>query len=363
MWLLETLFVFVTLLLAWIMFGFLITGWFVGRFQKRKKPDLSCAWPSMSIIVPCFNEETDILKKLENLRGLDYPKDRIEIVFADGGSTDKTLGLLEPELRMGEKITRCPTGGKINQMNYALPQLKGEIIVNTDVDAMMEPDALKWLAAEFAADPSVMVAGAYCSPVNALDVEKYYWDAQNRARLIESDWMSSSIVVAPCYAFKRYLLKSFPEDVVADDIFVALSASSIGFRTVYSRNARCVETRNPQTLSDFLPHKFRKSNAYLRETLRFLYRLPDMNIPCKIILLTKLAQQFFLPWTIILWAMLAGSLLTSSLGLWSPSSGWQTLVQKYDILGTSFVFLFLMALITHKVFSWVPMPAGPKPKF
>lgn len=77
------------------------------------------------------------------------------------------------------------------------------------------------LVAEFSADDSVWVAGAYCRPANAMDIEKAYWEF----RYMETNAMSSSIVTAPCYAFRRELLTAFPDDTVSDDVYIALLAS------------------------------------------------------------------------------------------------------------------------------------------
>ena len=97
---------------------------------------------------------------------LDYPRDRLEVVFADGGSTDGTADRVAGAVQAGEpyRVVRCRRGGKIAQWNEVLPDLHGEILVNTDVDAQLEADALKWIAAEFAADERVQVVGAIANP-------------------------------------------------------------------------------------------------------------------------------------------------------------------------------------------------------
>ena len=128
-------------------------------------------------------------------------------------------------------LLRSPRKGKIQQLNAALALASGEIIVNTDVDTIVEPGALEVLAREFCADENVGVVGAYCGPNDdALAVDRYYWDAQNCGRLLESGAGCASIVVAPCYGFRRDLLDCFPDDVVADDIYVAFQSAAQGRR-------------------------------------------------------------------------------------------------------------------------------------
>lgn len=318
---------------------------FMGLFRKKNIPELPSFFPAVSLIIPCFNEEKDILSKLDNVRSLDYPRDRLEVFFVDGGSSDNTIGLLSKEMRENESYTivKSTVVGKVRQLNYLLPRLKGEIIVNTDVDARLSADTLKWIVAEFNTDSDVSVVGAYCSPVNAIEVERYYWSAQNKGRFLENDAMSSSIVIAQCYAFRQGFLRGFPEDVIADDIYIAFLAHAQGGRVIYSRRAMARETRCPQSYADFLPHKFRKSNAFLRESLRFLYLLPTMNSFCKMMFITRVAQQLLLPWALFFWFLMSGVFLT---------------MFRYDIVVLALVLLVILFIITSRIFSWVRLPDG-----
>jgi cellulose synthase/poly-beta-1,6-N-acetylglucosamine synthase-like glycosyltransferase len=345
MWLLIFIFLIITLLVGWFLFGYFAFIWFQGLFRNKKLPEIPASLPVISLLIPCFNEEKQILLKLENVRGLDYPKELLEVFFIDGKSTDKTLDLLSKSIGKDEpyKIIECPEAGKISQLNYCLPYTKGKIIINSDVDALLATDALKWIIAEFNVSEDISVVGAYCRPVDNLEVEKYYWFSQNKGRLLESDAYSSSIVLAQCYAFRRGFLKTFPEDVVADDVYIAYLAHAKNVRVIYSRKATVVETRFPRSYSEFLPHKFRKSNAFLRESLRFLYLLPEMNTFCKTMFLTRIAQQLILPWALLFWFFLLGMLLT---------------MFRYDIVALSLVLLLIIFAFTYRVFHSIKMPDG-----
>jgi hypothetical protein len=135
-----------------------------------------------------------------------------------------------------------------------------------------------------------------------------------------------------------------PADVVADDIYVALLASAKRLRTVYSQKAIALETRAPQAYSQLFPHKFRKSNAFLRESLRFLYALPFMGSFCKMMLVTRVAQQTLLPWLGFFWLLLTGVLLT---------------VFRYDIVLMDIALLLILLFVTNRAIATVRLP-GPK---
>ena len=343
MWVLTLLFLLLSLCLGWLLFLYLQVLWFIGAFRPARKPAFPAVWPRLSIMVPCYNEEDEILAKLDDLRALDYPADRLEVVFADGGSRDATVALLREAIREDEpyRVVECPLSGKINQINHVLPGLGGEIFVNTDVDARLQPDALKWLAAEFHTSPDAWVVGAYCRPRDAIPVEKHHWQAQNKGRFLESGAGTSSIVIAQCYAFRRGLLRAFPPDVIADDIYIAFLAAVQGYRAIYSAQAVAEETRGPQSIPEFLSHKLRKSHAYLRETLRFAYRLPEMKSLFKLLLLTRISQQLLLPWVAIFWVLVAAALLT---------------LTRFDIVLIGAGFLLAMLILTRTIFQSMKLP-------
>ncbi|MEW5720462.1 MAG: glycosyltransferase, partial [Chloroflexota bacterium] len=180
MWLLEFLFFAMTLVIGWTLFGYLLYLWFAGLFRAKKMLRVPASnFPRLSIIVPCYNEAEQILAKLDDLRRLTYPRDRLEIIFADGDSTDDTVARLTAATQPDEaiQVVRCPRRGKVHQLNHVLPMVRGEIVVNTDVDARLAPDALAWIAATFDIAPEIWVVGAYCRPASGMEIEQYYWDS------------------------------------------------------------------------------------------------------------------------------------------------------------------------------------------
>lgn len=353
MWVLTSFFVLMTLSLGWLCAGYFIALRFAGILRRRSAPVENmpnAELPLLSIIVPCYNEINGIEAKLENLLASDYPTNRMEIVFADGGSDDGTVEVLNRIIPndMPIHVIRCPESGKVNQLNHVLPQLSGDIIINTDADAALRPDALRIIAGEFAADPSVFVVGAYSYSTGSSWRDRCFWNSQNRSRLIETDARSSSIVIATCYAFRRGLIEQFPTDVVADDVYVGFLANCLGHRVVYSRDAIVEETRGPRTISEFLSHKFRKNNAFLKESLRFLYRLPDMSGYCKLMSLTRISQQLLLPWAAMFWSLLALTLLT---------------LGRFDLLIMAVAMLALSIMIARQAFQSVDVPPGTSTRY
>lgn len=316
----TSVYFFMLFIIIWSYCGYLILLFIFSTLNPAEsKKEHVADLPKIAMMVPCYNEEDYVRLKVDNLRELDYDRDKLEIYFIDGLSTDNTRKVITdlisdmPECHLIESEHK----GKISQINYGLAKIgnDAEIIVSTDMDAILSNDVLIKFASEFNSDENIAVVGANISPQEAISVEKNYWQDHNLLRIIESNVYASSIVVAPCYAYKASLIDQFPRDCIADDIYVAFKANTEGYRTKYIESITGYEIRNPNTSSDFFKHKFRKGNAYLIELFRFFYRLPHMPGWWKVIYLTKLLQLAVIPWILPYFILSTISLALSGWGL------------------------------------------------
>lgn len=311
-----SIYYFMTFLIFYAYCGYLITLHMLSLFGKQINGyEEITSFPSLTILVPCYNEETLVKFKVENFEKVDYPKEKMKVVFLDGGSEDDTYENLQKITIGHDYIHVIKTGerGKINQLNDYLPQVDSDIVVCTDMDAILKTDVLKRIVYGFQQDPEVGVIGAQVIPKNCSKLETQFWDDQNVLRILESKVHSSSIVIAPCYAFRRNLLLFFPRDCVADDIYISFLANSRGCKVKYFQDAIVYETRTPANLNELITHKFRKGNAYQIELLRFLYTLPNMLPRWKLIFLTKFLQIIIMPWILIFYALSSLSLILSGI--------------------------------------------------
>jgi cellulose synthase/poly-beta-1,6-N-acetylglucosamine synthase-like glycosyltransferase len=310
---LHLVYFFAYLMVWWSYCGYLLFLLIFARGKNKKNTadEGSGDLPTVAILVPCYNEEKLIKKKAENLARLDYDPERLEVFFLDGMSTDASVKLVEESIKDRPNFSCLQTNrrGKINQLNFLLPQVEADIIVNTDVDGLMEQDALLKMVEEFRQTEEVAVVGALVSPVETISEEMEHWYAQNRARVLETRVASASTVIGTCYGFRKGLIKRFPEDVVADDVYASLVASAQGKKVIYSHNAWVWELRAAKSLREMFRHKFRKSHAVIKELMRFLPKFFEMKGLYRAIFLTKFLQQIVVPWALILFLVLLVVLL------------------------------------------------------
>jgi len=94
--------------------------------------------PSISVIIPCYNEEKYISKLLDNLLQQDYPKDKTEIIFADGLSTDRTKDIILSYQKENSfiKLIDNPHRTVPHALNAAIKASGGEIIIRMDAHAL-----------------------------------------------------------------------------------------------------------------------------------------------------------------------------------------------------------------------------------
>jgi cellulose synthase/poly-beta-1,6-N-acetylglucosamine synthase-like glycosyltransferase len=282
-----------------ILSNYIIYVLILKRFEKNiKKIHHPNAVKSFSILIPFYNEEDYIEKKIKNLKEIIFYKLKCEVFFIDASSTDRSLKILEEAIKPYGfcKILNSPIPGKIQQLNFALDKINPShsIVINTDMDTHISEGSIENIL-KILEDDNVGVVGASVMPKNGLPIDKIFWTEQNRIRVLESSYYSSSSVIAPLYGFKKEILTFFPENCVADDVYISFLANSKGLRVVYTKDSNAFELRAPSNLKNFITHKFRKAHGNMVETLRFLPSIKNTHRRWKYIFLNRACQIFIAP--------------------------------------------------------------------
>jgi cellulose synthase/poly-beta-1,6-N-acetylglucosamine synthase-like glycosyltransferase len=158
-------------------------------------------------------------------------------------------------------------------------------------------------------DDTVGAVGAHVVPGYSSKLDHAFWAEQNFLRLTESRYYSSSSVSAPLYAFKRECFDLFPEDCIADDLFVSFMCNRKGKRVVYLEKDMATELRGPGNMSEYIKHKFRKAYANMRETYRFIPFLREYSPRWKFVFMNRLGQLIFAPFAFLFFVILSLSYL------------------------------------------------------
>src|SRR5690349_11005979 len=204
--------------------------------------------PRVAVIVAAHNEEPVIERRLENLRALDYPADRLELVVTSDASTDQTEALAEAA---GVRVVRNPRGGKVAAQNNAVRQVDADIVAFSDANCTWAPDALRKLVRSFA-DPDVAYVCGRLNITNddGRNQEGVYWRYELALRADESRLDSVTGGNGSIYAVRR------SEYVEVDprfghDLSLPYLMVQRGRRAVYEPEAHAWEKPTPSNETEY----------------------------------------------------------------------------------------------------------------
>ena len=194
-------------------------------------------FPSVTLLIPASNEEQWIARKIENALALVYPRDRLEIVVASDGSTDRTVQIARRYVQRGVTVVAFPMHlGKQEMLNRLAPNAAGDILVMTDANALLATDALEQLVGPFA-DPNVGCSiGRRVCIVQQRSVpslaESFYWRYESWIKQAENRWHSCLAATGQLYAVRRSV---FPHvERVGEDFYIPMKVfASTGKRIAY----------------------------------------------------------------------------------------------------------------------------------
>lgn len=191
--------------LAWTHAGYPLAVAALARLRPRR-PRIEDIVPDVTVVVAAWNEEAVIAHRVENLLAQDYPPDRLEIVVASDGSSDRTDEIVQEIAAREPRVAllRCERGGKVAAQNRAVAESTREIAAFSDANASWEPDALRKLVRSFA-DPEVAYV---CGRVRLVSSggsnrEGAYWRFETWLRAQESLAGSLTGGYGPIYAVRR----------------------------------------------------------------------------------------------------------------------------------------------------------------
>jgi cellulose synthase/poly-beta-1,6-N-acetylglucosamine synthase-like glycosyltransferase len=233
--------------------GFPILVLLRARFRPRPHTQAAIT-PEVSVIIAAHDEGASIGGRVDNLLALDYPHDRLEVVIASDGSTDRTVA--ETGLRGDPRVRvlDLPRTGKATALNKAVAASSGEILVFSDANTAYAPDAIRMLVRSFA-DPTVggvagnqlyLPATTKAGPTDpgaatAVGVgERSYWDFDRIVKDAESLGGSVISATGAIYAIRRELFREVP-DGVTDDFVTSTRVIAAGRRLVFEPAAVAYE--------------------------------------------------------------------------------------------------------------------------
>lgn len=236
----KLLFWFCFALTFYAYFGYAVWLWFVVRLRRqpiRSQP----ITPTVSILIAARNEEATLPAKLENLRRLDYPLDRLQIVIASDGSTDRTADILKEHIPNIVPVILATSSGKALALNTAVQHATGDILIFLDAPQLIDSNTVSELISCFADSDIGAVSGELllesASNGSSSDALGIYWKIEKIVRKLESASGSVVGVTGAIYAIRRELYTEIPPGTILDDVLIPMNVVRMGKRVVFQPSA------------------------------------------------------------------------------------------------------------------------------
>lgn len=228
----------------------LVVSWVVRRPVSRAPIE-----PTVTYLITAYNEEKSIAAKLEQTLTLDYPRDKLEILVASDGSSDRTDEIVRGFADRGVRLLRVEGRvGKTETQNQAVRQATGEIIIFSDATTRYEPMAIRNIVRNYA-DPNVGgVSGRYQyynptgAPIGVGSVLYSRYD--NLIKTLQTNIKTITGCCGCIYSIRRASYKPLPAEIISD-LCEPLKVIEGGQRIVFEADAIAYEETTERTAEEF----------------------------------------------------------------------------------------------------------------
>jgi cellulose synthase/poly-beta-1,6-N-acetylglucosamine synthase-like glycosyltransferase len=216
--------------------------------------------PAVTVFIAAYNENEVLSRKIENLRLLDYPKDKLKFLWITDGSDDGSDQYLQNIPGM-EVLHETERKGKIGAMNRGMKYVNTPIVLFCDANNMLVPLAVRKVIEAFSDITVGCVAGEkqiikHNSDIAVSSGEGIYWQYESSIKKLESEINSTIGAAGEIFAIRTDLFEEVEPDTVLDDFVISLRIAQKGYKIKYVPGAIAIETSSA-SISEELKRKIR----------------------------------------------------------------------------------------------------------
>ncbi len=258
------------------------------EFDTRDLDEL----PEISVVIPTYNEENNIRKKLENLKKVNYPWEKLDVKVVDNGSEDSTVEISNEfdvdTVEIGEK-------GKIKALNHGLEQSDSEYVLFTDADITIDEDSIKNALKYLKGDVKAVTAVS--------EVECDGWFGKGKEQYHGEDWVQryrESLLDSVCsmdgkfILFENNVLDELDEEAYVDDLEMTVQLRKNGFRSIAPMDVK-VNEETPENLKEDVNMMRRRCKMSIKSSFQNLDVFKDFNFYSYLIFPVRRLMIYFLP--------------------------------------------------------------------
>ncbi len=237
-------------------FGYGINLWVLRRFRWARAHQAPARYtaedaPEVALLIAAWNEQDFIIEKLDDTKALQYPASKLTVYVITDGSTDATTSLARA-YDMGEQFRlrvehKDGRSGKQAAIERILPQVTAPIVVFTDANTYLNPEAIHNIVRHYK-DPRVAaVAGEKRIMQKAVDAaagagEGLYWRFESTLKRWDSEFHTVVGAAGELFSIRRSLIPEVPPGTLVEDFYSTMKLCEQGYRVAYAPDAYAEET-------------------------------------------------------------------------------------------------------------------------
>ena len=317
-------------------FGYGVLLYLLVRIKRLfKKPislPQSLELSSVSVIIAAYNEEELIEEKINNCLSLNYPANKLQLIFITDGSSDGTPDIVRKYSRI-KLLHEDIRLGKMSAIKRAMPFVSGDVTVYTDANTFLNKDALMHLIKHYQNPRIGAVAGEKKILVNqSADAssagEGFYWKYESALKKWDYELYSNVGAAGELFSIRTNLYQPVETDTIIDDHMIAMRIAEKGYIIAYEPNAYAMETGSADSKEE-LKRKIRIAAGGIQS----IYRLKKAANPfINPILTFQYFSHRVLRWTITPWLMILLFILNLMICISYPDLQLYTTILLFQLL-------------------------------
>ncbi len=227
--------------------------------------------PSVTIFVAAFNEKDYIEEKVLNTLALDYPKEKLQILFVTDGSDDGTPELLSqfPEVTVLHKEERA---GKISAINRGMSEVENSIVIYSDANAMLNKESIREIVKHYKNPKVGCVSGEKRIYKKNKDGasgagEGIYWKYESLLKKLDFRLYSAVGAAGELFSIRTELHEHVEKDTLLDDFIISLRIAQKGYKIAYEPDAYASENASA-SIKEEMKRKIRISAGGIQSIIR-----------------------------------------------------------------------------------------------
>lgn len=247
---------------------------FLGKKPSKKTSKLPSHYPTVSMVVPCFNESRTLASTINSLLSMDYPKDKLGIIVIDDGSTDNTREIGEEFARREPQVSffHKENGGKYTALNFAIAHSTADLVGCLDADSFAERDALIEVIKRFEEDEKIMAIVPVMkvhnprTPLELMQMAEYTFGIF--VKKMFDNLGAISVLPGPFSLYRRKvfgIVGPFKHAHNTEDMEIAFRIQQHGLKIVNAHTA-FVYTTVPATVRTLVKQRTRWTQGFLQNS-------------------------------------------------------------------------------------------------